>query len=106
MKKKPSLFQDYAEYREIMDDLHQPIKMEGLDSQTIKELYVSKLVYLENLRVTCFTEMNKTEGSCFRTEDYQFIIEAIEKTKVYLRETILFALHSSLSRPRRNKILP
>jgi hypothetical protein len=93
---KQSAMQDYEVYREIMDDLHAPLKTEGLDIDMIKELYVSKLIYLENLRVKCFTEINKNLGGYFSHDDYRFILEAIHKTKHYMRAIIFESLARTL----------
>ena len=50
---------DYDTYIEISEDLLNPIIGEGLDLDTLKRLYMSKLVYLNNLRKQCFMDINK-----------------------------------------------
>ena len=88
---------DYSTYREIMDELLRPIQAEGLDFDTLKRLYESKLVYLENLRVKCFMEMNgKKPGAHFSMSDYQIILSAILETHGHLKQMILLALNGSL----------
>ncbi|NRA43819.1 MAG: hypothetical protein HRU09_02570 [Oligoflexales bacterium] len=88
---------DYTTYREIMDELLRPISGEGLDFDTLKRLYESKLVYLENLRVKCFFEMNrKNLDGYFSIADYQLILDAIHRTHSHLRDLIFLALTYSL----------
>ena len=88
---------DYSTYKEIMDELLRPIQADGLDFDTLKRLYESKLVYLENLRVKCFYEMNgKGDEAFFSTEDYQIILRAIMETHNHLKDLIVTALSGSL----------
>lgn len=97
---------DYATYREIMDELLRPISGEGLDSDTLKRLYESKLVYLENLRVKCFRAINSNTGSPesgnptnhFTPDDYSLIVKAISDTRGHLRHSMLLAISGNLSR--------
>ena len=95
MKKQAST--DYSTYKEVMDELNHPIDTRGLDPDTIKRLYESKLVYLENLRVKCFFEINQTHSE-FLPSDYQLILQAIRQTNQHLRELILVAMDTYLSR--------
>ena len=94
---KPGIPTDYETYHEIMEDLLNPIQSEGLDFETLKRLYESKLVYLENLRVKCFFEMNLQEASAYFTvEDYRVIMMAIKQTHLNLRKLVLLAVSCSL----------
>lgn len=94
---KPGTPTDYETYNEIMDELLSPIQSDGLDFETLKQLYESKLVYLENLRVKCFLEMNLQESQgFFTTEDYKIILKAITQTHNYLHDLVLLALSCSL----------
>ena len=88
---------DYETYREIMEDLLKPIAGEGLDVDTLKRLYESKLVYLENLRVKCFRELNGTRKSHFSHDDYRLIVRAGSETRKELREVVLTAINVRLS---------
>ena len=87
---------DYATYRQIMDELTRPIQDEGLDATTLKRLYESKLVYLENLRTKCFVELNSGTGH-FDMDDYHIILNALQETKNHLRELVLLAVTESLA---------
>lgn len=88
---------DYETYREIMHDLVHPIQGEGLDLETLKQLYSSKLVYLENLRAKCFAEINsKKNPGYFSMDDYSLILRAIQQTRGHLRTLILEAVCTSL----------
>ncbi|MFK7872598.1 MAG: hypothetical protein AB8C84_05425 [Oligoflexales bacterium] len=87
---------DYDTYRQIMDELMRPIQDEGLDVMTLKRLYESKLVYLENLRTKCFCAINRGEGH-FQMEDYHVILGAVQETKLHLRDLVLVAVTESLA---------
>lgn len=89
---------DYETYKEIMEDLLSPIEPKDLDSITIKKLYESKLIYLENLRQKCFIEINTTTNSLFTESDYQLILEAIKQTKKYLKQEIINTINQKLSK--------
>ena len=89
---------DYETYQEILDELLRPITAEGLDADTLKRLYESKLVYLENLRLKCFMELNGGADSHFSMEDYQLILDARQRTHKHLRELILLAMNENLAR--------
>jgi len=107
---KNSTSTDYATYREILDDLLKPIQSEGLDHDTIKRLYESKLVYLENLRVKCFREINirsmqttskqveSPKKEAFDHKDYELILRAITETKRYIRVQMLQTINTHLSK--------
>ena len=88
---------DYETYREIMGELLRPIEAHGLDVDTLKRLYESKLVYLENLRVQCFLELNG-EGGHFTMEDYKLILRALEETNKHLRDLILLHITTKLKK--------
>ena len=77
LKAKKPLSTDYETYREIMGELLSPIMADGLDGDTLKRLYVSKSVYLENLRMKCFIDLNKENSrSYFTWKDYEIIVKA------------------------------
>ena len=88
---------DYETYREIMGELLRPIEAHGLDVDTLKRLYESKLVYLENLRVKCFKEANGGGGH-FTMDDYRLILKALAETNRHLRDLILLALDTSMKK--------
>lgn len=98
MSKKPST--DYETYREIMEDLLKPIAGDGIDPETLKRLYESKMVYLENLRVKCFKEVNREKNSHFTQEDYKLIVRAGMETRQHLRQVVLVAIQARLSNIR------
>ena len=89
---------DYETYKEIMAELLQPISSRGLDDDTLRRLYESKLVYLENLRQKCFWEINTSKDSPFGIEDHALILDAIAKTRVQLKGIILLAITNNLAR--------
>ena len=90
---------DYETYLEIMCELEAPIISKGLDVETLKRLYESKAVYLENLRVKCFREINSSStGTCFCGEDYRLILNAIKETKGQIRSLILMEVRNHLDR--------
>lgn len=90
--------QDYLTYREIMADLLNPIVPDQLDPDTLIRLTRSKLVYLENLRVKCFREINGNQPSGFTSTDYQLIIEAIRRSEAHMRIAVKAAIKLNLSR--------
>lgn len=90
--------QDYLTYREIMADLLNPITPDKLDPDTLIRLTRSKLVYLENLRVKCFREINGTSDSGFTAADYELIIEAIRRSESHMRAAVKGAIKANLSR--------
>jgi hypothetical protein len=89
---------DFETYREIMSELTRPISGEGLDDETLKRLYESKLVYLENLREKCFWEMNINFSSHFCASDHMLILEAIRQTRAHLRDIILMTILNNIAR--------
>ncbi|MBM4253866.1 MAG: hypothetical protein FJ146_18005 [Deltaproteobacteria bacterium] len=89
---------DFATYREIMGELLRPIEGHGLDVDTLKRLYESKLVYLENLRVRCFLELNSAAGGHFTMNDYKLILQASAETNRHLRNLILLAISTNLKK--------
>ena len=89
---------DFETYREIMGELLRPIAGEGLDADTLKRLYESKLVYLENLRLKCFRAINSPTSGHFSTDDYSLIVQAISDTRGHLRHAMLLAISGSLAR--------
>ena len=89
---------DYATYKEIMGELLSPIVGQGLDVDTLKRLYESKAVYLENLRLKCFWEINTGRKSHFTKDDYILILKAIQETRQELRKLILIAVARNLAK--------
>jgi len=87
---------DYATYKEIMGELLGPIQAVDLDVDTLKRLYESKLVYLENLRVKCFYEINANCQSHFDVDDYELILHAVKETNRHLCEIVLIAITGNL----------
>ena len=91
---------DFETYREIMGELLKPINEQGLDPDTLKRLYESKAVYLENLRVKCFMELNSGKNTFFSWEDYLLIIKAIKENRKHVRALILLVFNEKLSKSR------
>lgn len=89
---------DYATYREIMGELMRPITGEGLDTDTLKRLYESKLVYLEHLRVKCFFQLNSKLEGPFTGDDYALIVQALGETRKQVRDLMLIAIQTHLGR--------
>ena len=88
---------DYDTYIEISEDLLNPIVGEGLDLDTLKRLYMSKLVYLNNLRKQCFMDINKL-NSTFSSSDLAHITGAIQFTNTHIRELVLKSVKDALQR--------
>ncbi len=92
---------DYETYKEIMGELLSPIIAQGLDLDTLKRLYESKAVYLENLRLKCFWELNtKPSETFFKNEDYILILHAIKETRAHIRNLILVAVSDNLGKKK------
>jgi hypothetical protein len=89
---------DYETYKEIMGELIKPILAEGLDPETLKSLYESKAVYLENLRMKCFKELNSRRETHFTWDDYTLILRAIEENRNHVRLLILVVVNEKLER--------
>lgn len=89
---------EYETYREIMDELVKPIIADDLDPETLKSLYESKAVYLENLRVKCFTELNAKASSHFTWDDYALIQRAIKEMRQHVRQLILIVVQDKLEK--------
>lgn len=90
---------DYQTYKQIMGELIQPIVATGLPDETLKRLYESKLVYLENLRLKCFREINNASSSAhFQQSDYELILAALSKTREHLREVVMVVIHTNLNK--------
>lgn len=100
-----SLRLDFETYQEISADLLNPIVANGLDNDTLKRLYISKLVYLKNLRRQCFVDVN-TKTPVFSTEDLNLITEAIGRTDEHLRYLILSAVSNALENHKRETAAP
>lgn len=96
---KVQMLTDYETYKEIMGELLNPIVAGELDRDTLKRLYESKAVYLENLRAKCFWEINTQKSkSHFSHEDYVLILRAIQETRSQVRQLILHSISENLSR--------
>ena len=89
---------EYETYREIMDELVKPIIADDLDAETLKNLYESKAVYLENLRIKCFTELNSNKSSHFNWDDYALIQRAIKEMRQHVRQLILIVVQDKLEK--------
>ena len=89
---------DYDTYAQIMGELLQPIAQDGLEPETLKRLYESKMVYLENLRVKCFRALNSERKGLFKMEDYHLILKASKETQAHLRDLILLTVTNHLAR--------
>jgi len=89
---------DYETYRDIMPELLNPIETGDLSPEVLVRLYQSKLVYLESLRNKCFLEMNGMASSSFTASDYSLIIEAIALSRDQLRQVVVGAIETNLSR--------
>lgn len=90
----------YELYKELVDELLTPIE-QSLDLNVRYELYLSKIVYLENLQTQCFRSLNrshKNKKNQFSGEDLTIIRNAIASTHSFMRETILEALELRLSK--------
>lgn len=91
-----NLPQDYETYKEIMSELLQPIPSNDLDQETIRKLYESKLVYLQNLRLKCFNQINRSEEAHFTVADYELILSALKQTRIHIKEMILSSMEKAL----------
>ncbi|MBP9708538.1 MAG: hypothetical protein KBD78_12920 [Oligoflexales bacterium] len=90
---------DYETFKEVSSELLNPIDPMGLDAETLKRLYESKYVYLENIRGKCFRNMNQVKPySLFSQEDYQLILSARDATNFQLKKLILVEMHTKLGR--------
>ena len=89
---------DYKTFQEVIEELVKPIDGRGLDIDTLKKLYESKRVYLENLRLKCFYEVNRSIQSEFSMSDYTLILQAIKLTNQHLHDLVLLSVSSALSR--------
>ncbi len=89
---------DYETYKEIMGELLKPILGDGLDAETLKSLYESKAVYLENLRIKCFRELNNSAGGHFTWDDYRLVLRAIDENRNHVRSLILVTVSDKLDR--------
>ncbi len=76
-----SYAKDYATYSQIKWELHRPIHEDGVDYETLRRLYESKIIYLERLRVQCFYAMNQNSPNEFSMHDYNCIFLALQTTK-------------------------
>ncbi|MBI2601814.1 MAG: hypothetical protein HYW48_02055 [Deltaproteobacteria bacterium] len=91
--------EDYETYKQIKEELSQPIDEKDLDRATLKKLYESKLVYLDYLRIKCFTAVNQQKMTPFTIDDYTYILDAIKQTKAQITKLVRSAVLSSLELP-------
>jgi len=83
---KKSYATDYEMYSQIKWELHRPIQDDGLEADTLRRLYESKIDYLERLRAQCFLAMNQNSPTAFTMQDYHYILIALETTKEQVRD--------------------
>ena len=95
---------EYSIYQEILDDLLKPIVHDGLDDETLRRLYESKLVYLENLRAKCFREINVETKGTFTANDFRLILEALNLTRCHLSQHTKQTIHKNLNRIPNRKV--
>jgi hypothetical protein len=95
-----SLRIDYETFKEIEADLLRPIVGDGLDYDTLRKLYESKLVYLSNLRAKCFLDMNQNSSPVFQPDDLAVIVKALSLTNGHIRDLFLTAIQESLAKRR------
>ena len=88
---------DYETYREIMDELKNPIIGKGLDPDLLIRLHESKVIYLDNLRVRCFREINKNEETHFSWDDYIYIVSALDDCRATTKSLIIHSINTLLS---------
>ena len=91
---------DYETYCEIMSDLMNPIDDSGLDKDTLKCLYESKLIYLENLRLKCFQDINSKTDGPFSSQDLSLIFSALDQTKGHLRDLVILSMSNAIIRQK------
>ena len=97
-KQLPSEF-SYEMYQELLDELLSPIES-SLAPDVRYELYLSKLVYLDNLHQQCFRAINATSEhshNSYTQDDLKKIQDAIDSTHNFVRNTIREALNTRLS---------
>lgn len=85
----------YKLYSEIKQELHCPIPKQDRTWEDLRDLYESKLSYLERLRVVCFEDMN-SQTADFSIQDYQHILQAIQFTKEHLASLVRLAIMETL----------
>ncbi len=91
---------DYETFKEIEPELLRPILGDGLDYETLRKLYESKIVYLSHLRTRCFVEINQSETPDFKPEDLATIVRALALTRGHVRSLVLTAMQESLGKRR------
>jgi len=88
---------DYETYKEIMDELRNPIVANGLEPDILVRLHESKIIYLENLRVRCFKEINIQSEAHFSWEDYNYIVLALEECRAMTKNLVILSVNNYLS---------
>ncbi len=91
---------DYETFKEIEPELLRPILGEGLDYETLRKLYESKIVYLSHLRSRCFMEINRNMSPDFKPDDLATIVRALALTQEHVRLLVLNAMQESLAKRR------
>jgi hypothetical protein len=80
----------YELYRELAGELCAPIDDVNMGLELRHELYLSKLVYLQNLQVQCFKNINSSQQKdcLYDVSDLENIYHAIQVTEEFLKDTI------------------
>ncbi|MEI8025713.1 MAG: hypothetical protein WCI18_05115 [Pseudomonadota bacterium] len=91
---------DYETFKEIEPELLRPILGDGLDYETLRKLYESKIVYLSHLRSRCFKEINQNMSPDFKPDDLATIVRALTLTQEHVRLLVLTAMQESLAKRR------
>ncbi len=91
---------DYETFKEIEPELLRPILGDGLDYDTLRKLYESKIVYLSHLRSRCFMEINQNMSPDFKPDDLATIVRALNLTQEHVRLLVLTAMQESLAKRR------
>ena len=55
-------------------------------------LHESKVIYLENLRVRCFKELNLEGVAHFSWDDYNYIVLALEECRATTRSLVIHSV--------------
>jgi len=91
---------DYETFKEIEPELLRPILGDGLDYETLRKLYESKIVYLSHLRSRCFMDINQNLSPDFKPDDLATIVRALTLTQQHIRSLVLTAMQESLGKRR------
>jgi len=88
----------YELYRELAGELCAPIDDIDMGLELRYELYLSKLIYLQNLQVQCFKHINSSQKKeiFYEVTDLENICRAIKVTEEFLKETVRSCFCESL----------